>query len=67
MSQVYGLVDCNNYYCSAIRVFRPDLKGRPMAVMSNNDGCLIARSAEVKALGIKMFCTTDNVTCLLQS
>jgi DNA polymerase V len=49
-----ALVDCNNFYVSCERVFRPDLQGKPVAVMSNNDGCIIARSQEVKALGIKM-------------
>ena len=49
-----ALVDCNNFYCSCERVFQPDLLGRPLVVLSNNDGCIIARSAEVKALGIAM-------------
>lgn len=51
---VFALVDCNNFYVSCERVFRPDLNGKPVAVLSNNDGCIVARSAEVKALGIKM-------------
>lgn len=49
-----ALVDCNNFYASCERLFRPDLRLRPVAVLSNNDGCIVARSAEVKALGIKM-------------
>lgn len=49
-----ALVDCNNFYASCERVFRPDLVGKPVAVLSNNDGCIIARSAEVKALGVPM-------------
>lgn len=49
-----GLADCNNFYCSCERVFRPDLIGKPVVVLSNNDGCVIARSEEVKALGYKM-------------
>lgn len=49
-----ALVDCNNFYCSCERVFRPDLIGKPIAVLSNNDGCIVARSQEVKDLGIKM-------------
>ncbi len=49
-----ALVDCNNFYASCERVFRPDLRGKPIVVLSNNDGCLIARSAEAKALGYKM-------------
>ena len=49
-----GLADCNNFYCSCERVFRPDLIGNPVVVLSNNDGCVIARSEEAKALGYKM-------------
>lgn len=50
----YALVDCNNFYCSCERVFRPDLVGKPVIVLSNNDGCIISRSNEAKALGVKM-------------
>lgn len=50
----FALVDANNFYASCETVFRPDLRGKPVAVLSNNDGCIIARSAEVKAMGIKM-------------
>lgn len=49
-----GLVDCNNFYVSCERVFRPDLKRRPVVVLSGNDGCVIARSNEVKAMGVPM-------------
>ncbi|REC94859.1 Y-family DNA polymerase [Kushneria indalinina] len=49
-----ALVDCNNFYASCERVFRPKLHGVPVAVLSNNDGCVIARSQEVKDLGIAM-------------
>jgi len=49
-----ALVDCNNFYVSCERVFNPKLEGRPVVVLSNNDGCAVARSNEVKALGIKM-------------
>lgn len=49
-----ALIDGNNFYCSCERVFQPWLKGRPVVVLSNNDGCAIARSDEAKALGIKM-------------
>lgn len=49
-----ALVDCNNFYASCERVFRPDLENKPVAVLSNNDGCIIARSQEVKALGVPM-------------
>lgn len=51
---MYGLVDCNNFYASCERVFNPSLNGKPVVVLSNNDGCVIARSNESKALGIKM-------------
>lgn len=50
----FALVDGNNFYVSCERVFNPKLEGRPIVVLSNNDGCAVARSAEVKALGIKM-------------
>ena len=49
-----ALADCNNFYASCERVFRPKLNGKPVVVLSNNDGCVIARSNEAKALGIKM-------------
>lgn len=49
-----ALVDCNNFYASCERVFQPKLEGKPIVVLSNNDGCVIARSNEAKALGIKM-------------
>ncbi len=51
---MFGLVDCNNFYASCERVFRPDLNGKPVVVLSNNDGCVIARSNEAKALNIPM-------------
>jgi len=51
---MFALVDCNNFYASCERVFKPSLNGKPVAVLSNNDGCVIARSNEVKALGIPM-------------
>jgi len=50
----FALIDCNNFYVSCERVFNPRLKGIPVVVLSNNDGCVVARSQEVKALGIKM-------------
>lgn len=49
-----GLVDCNNFYVSCERVFQPRLEGVPVGVMSNNDGCVIARSSELKTLGVEM-------------
>ena len=54
MKPLLALVDCNNFYVSCERVFRPDLIGKPVAVLSNNDGCVVARSKEVKDLGVKM-------------
>lgn len=52
--KVFALVDCNNFYCSCERLFQPQLKKTPIVVLSNNDGCIVARSQEVKDLGIKM-------------
>lgn len=51
---MFALVDVNSFYASCETIFRPDLQGRPVVVLSNNDGCVIARSAEAKKLGIKM-------------
>jgi DNA polymerase V len=51
---MFALADCNNFFVSCERVFRPDLNGKPVIVLSNNDGCAVARSNEAKALGIKM-------------
>src|SRR5258707_14201972 len=49
-----AIVDCNSFYCSCERVFRPDLLNRPVAVLSNNDGCIISRSDEARKLGVGM-------------
>jgi len=54
MSQKIAIVDCNNFYVSCERLFRPNLWNKPVAVLSNNDGCIVSRSQEVKDLGIKM-------------
>lgn len=54
MKSIFALVDCNNFYASCEKLFDPKLKDRPVVVLSNNDGCVVARSAEVKALGIPM-------------
>ena len=54
MRPVFALVDCNNFYASCEKLFRPDLRHAPVVVLSNNDGCVVARSKEAKALGIKM-------------
>jgi DNA polymerase V len=53
-SPVFALVDCDNFFVSCERVFRPELWNKPVAVLSNNDGCVVARSNEVKALGVPM-------------
>ena len=50
----FALVDCNSFYASCERIFRPDIKKRPVVVLSNNDGCVVALSKEAKQLGIKM-------------
>ena len=54
MSKYIALIDCNNFYASCERVFDPSLQDKPVVVLSNNDGCVIARSAEAKMVGIKM-------------
>ncbi len=51
---MFALIDCNNFYASCERVFRPELNGKPIVVLSNNDGCVIARSNEAKAVGVPM-------------
>ncbi len=51
---LFALIDCNNFFVSCERVFRPDLEGQPVVVLSSNDGCAVARSNEAKALGIRM-------------
>ena len=50
---MYGIADLDNCYCSCEKVFRPDLEGKPIVVLSNNDGCVVARSSEAKKMGIK--------------
>ena len=50
----FALVDCESFYASCERIFRPDLKNVPIVVLSNNDGCVIARSTEAKKMGIAM-------------
>jgi DNA polymerase V len=51
---MFALVDCNNFYASCERVFNPNLREKPIAILSNNDGCVISRSDEAKALGLPM-------------
>ncbi|MBL6958663.1 MAG: SOS mutagenesis and repair protein UmuC, partial [Rhodospirillales bacterium] len=66
MTPLFALLDCNNFYASCERVFDPSLEGRPVVVLSNNDGCVIARSNEAKALGIPMGAALFEVRPLLQ-
>jgi nucleotidyltransferase/DNA polymerase involved in DNA repair len=54
MSRVFALVDCNSFYCSCERIFKPHLENHPVIVLSNNDGCAIALSTQAKELGVKM-------------
>jgi len=70
---MYALVDCNNFYASCERVFNPNLQGKPVAILSNNDGCVISRSDEAKALQLPMgapifkwenFCKSNNIHVL---
>lgn len=63
---IFALVDCNNFYVSCERAFNPSLRNRPVAVLSNNDGCIVARSPEVKALGIEMGVPRFTVQQLIQ-
>ena len=51
---MWGLVDCDSFFCSCERVFRPDLNNKPVVVLSNNDGCVVARSREAKSIGVRM-------------
>jgi len=53
-NEIIALVDCNNFYASCERVFNPRLQNIPVAVLSNNDGCIVSRSNEIKALGVPM-------------
>ena len=63
---MYALADCNNFYVSCERVFRPELQKQPVVVLSNNDGCVISRSEEAKALGIAMGIPFFKVKALCQ-
>ena len=54
INRFIALIDCNNFYASCERIFNPKLIGKPFVVLSNNDGCIIARSKEAKSLGIKL-------------
>jgi DNA polymerase V len=61
-----AVVDCNSFYCSCERVFDATLVGRPVAVLSNNDGCVIARTTDAKALGIEMGAPAFQIYCLIK-
>ena len=67
MKIFYALVDCNNFYASCERVFQPMLRGVPIVVLSNNDGCVIARSEEAKSLGIGMGAAYFEVKALVKA
>src|ERR1700712_1190291 len=54
MDSTLALIDCNNFFVSCERLFRPDLEGRPVVVLSSNDGCAVSRRAEAQGLGIPM-------------
>lgn len=64
---MYALVDCNNFYVSCERLFRPELRGKPVVVLSNNDGCVVSRSDEAKALGVKMAVPLHEIRDLVRS
>jgi DNA polymerase V len=66
MTVLFALIDCNNFYVSCERLFQPMLHGKPVVVLSNNDGCVIARSDEAKALGIPMGLPAFKLTDLVQ-
>jgi DNA polymerase V len=63
---MFSLVDCNNFYCSCERIFQPKLRNVPVLVLSNNDGCVIARSNEVKALGITIGTPAHHIEQLIK-
>ncbi len=65
-NRVFALADCNNFYASCERVFDPSLANRPLVVLSNNDGCVVARSEEAKALGIGMGVTVMSVKDIIR-
>jgi len=67
MPPAFAIVDCNNFYVSCERVFNPKLAGKPVVVLSNNDGCVVARSNEAKALGIKMGVPVFQINSLIKT
>ncbi|MCB0805961.1 MAG: Y-family DNA polymerase [Bacteroidales bacterium] len=66
MNKIFALVDCNNFYASCERIFHPSLGGKPVVVLSNNDGCVIARSEEAKRAGIKMAVPVFEISDLIK-
>jgi DNA polymerase V len=66
MQRAIALVDCNNFYVSCERVFQPQLEGKPVVVLSNNDGCIVSRSQEAKDLGLKMAAPWHQMKALAQ-
>ncbi len=69
---MYGIADLDNCYCSCEKVFRPDLEGKPIVVLSNNDGCVVARSNEAKKMGINglaefLACGTTKAQSIMNS
>ena len=61
MDETFGIIDCNNFYVSCERLFRPDLEGKPVIVLSNNDGCAVARSADyVESAGLSIFADSSH-------
>ncbi|CAN5463648.1 DNA polymerase V catalytic protein [soil metagenome] len=65
--KLFALIDCNNFYVSCERVFNPKLEGKPVVVLSNNDGCVVSRSSEAKALGVKMGVPLYQINALVKS
>ena len=66
MTNAFALIDCNNFYASTERVFNPKLHKKPVVVLSNNDGCIIARSDEAKKIGVTMGAPLFKVQNLLE-
>ena len=66
MDKVFGLINCNNFYVWCERVFRPDLEGKPVIVLSNNDGCAVARSADyVESICLSISCRLFKLSLVL--
>ena len=64
---MFAIADCNNFYASCERVFQPKLEGKPIVVLSNNDGCVIARSTEAKLLQVAMGAPYFKIEAILQA